>query len=228
MPFRTEAGLHVEQLLQAAHEQQRAHQQHQRERHLRGHQRATQSVALAPRGGTAPARAHRRRRRDPRGPQRRQQAEQQAGANGHRRRETKHPQIRPHADEDRVICGAQKFHQPTAQDLSQRDAQRRAQHRQQQTLRQQLHDQPSARCADRLAYRHLALAHAGPRQQQIRQVGTRDQQHQPGCREQQRQRTLVLLDGAPILPRPMPRQPACSPDSAWPGPGGRMAAGWPP
>ena len=55
------------------------------------------------------------------------------------------------------------------------------------------HDQAAARSADGLAHRHLAFAHAGPRQQQVGQVGARDQQDQSGGRQQQPQRTLVLL-----------------------------------
>src|SRR5918999_115517 len=46
--------------------------------------------------------------------------------------------------------------------------------------------------SQRLPHGNLALARARPRQQQIRQVGAGDQQHQPGNRQQQPERLLVL------------------------------------
>jgi hypothetical protein len=56
-----------------------------------------------------------------------------------------------------------------------------------------LDDQAAARSADGLAHRHLAFAHAGPRQQQVGEVGARDQQDQAGGRQQEPKRTLVLF-----------------------------------
>ena len=96
-----EAGIHGQQLLQAPHEQQRAHQQHQGERNLRHHQQPAQAEPLAPRRESAAARAHGRGGRDARRPQRRQQAEQQTGTHRHRGGEYQHPQVQPQAHEDR-------------------------------------------------------------------------------------------------------------------------------
>ena len=57
--------------------------------------------------------------------------------------------------------------------------------REQQALGQQLAHQPAARGAERQAHRDLALADRGARQQQVRDVGARDQQHQPDDAQQQ-------------------------------------------
>ena len=85
-----------------------------------------------------------------------------------------------------------------------------------------------SRGADRLPHRHLAFPHVGPRQQQVRQVGAGDQQHQSGGRQQQRKRALVLLAQARNSVRRHVRHQFVRQVIAWPGRGGRSAAGWPP
>ena len=62
----------------------------------------------------------------------------------------------------------------------------------QHALREQLPDDAAARRADRQAHGDLALARGRARQHQVRQVRAGDQQHQPGGREQQPQRRLVV------------------------------------
>ena len=58
------------------------------------------------------------------------------------------------------------------------DAERAADRREQQALGQQLPDQPPARRAERQPDRHLFLPGRRARQQQVRDVGADDQQHQ--------------------------------------------------
>jgi hypothetical protein len=47
---------------------------------------------------------------------------------------------------------------------------------------------PPARRADSQPHRNLALARGGARQQQVGQVGARNQQHEPGRRQQHDER----------------------------------------
>ena len=70
---------------------------------------------------------------------------------------------------------------------------RGAEQRQQHALGEQLRDEPPARCAHRLPHRDLALAHAGARQQQIREIGAGDQQHEAGGGKQNPERILIIV-----------------------------------
>ena len=71
-------------------------------------------------------------------------------------------------------------------------AEQRAHQGQQHAFDQQLRHQAAPRGTDGEAHRHFTLARAGPRQQQVREVGARDQQHEAGRAEQHRQRLAEL------------------------------------
>ena len=63
-------------------------------------------------------------------------------------------------------------------DVGERGAQRSSSERENQAFREQLPDETAPACAERDAHRHFALPDSGPRQQQVRDVGARDQQQQ--------------------------------------------------
>ena len=59
-------------------------------------------------------------------------------------------------------------------------------------LGEHLRDQPCARGAERGAHRHLAITGRDSREQQIGEIQTGHQQHQPGDPEEEPQRRLVV------------------------------------
>ena len=65
---------------------------------------------------------------------------------------------------------------------------------QQDRLGDELANQPRAARADRGAHRQLALPRRAARQQQVRDVGARDEQHQSDRAEQHQQRPLHVAD----------------------------------
>jgi hypothetical protein len=86
-----------------------------------------------------------------------------------------------------------KRRQRAAQPERDEDARGSAERGEQQALEQQLPHQPSPRRADRDADRHLLLARRGPRQQQARDVGAGDQQHERDEPLQHEQRLLEAV-----------------------------------
>ena len=79
-----------------------------------------------------------------------------------------------------------------------------ANRRQHHALDQQLADNARARRADREAHGDLTLARGGARQQQVREVGAGDQQHEPGRRQQHDQRLAELFAQVRHIPRTRP------------------------
>ena len=66
--------------------------------------------------------------------------------------------------------------------------------REHEALGQDLRDQPSASGAERQAHRHFLLARERSREQQVADVGARDEQHEADRREQDDQRPLGVAD----------------------------------
>ena len=116
------ARVNGQQFAQTAYKQQRASQQHKRERHLRHHQPAPQAEALASRAKAAAAGAHGCRRSQARGPQRRQEPEQQAGAQSDSGGETKHAGIQADSQKHAAPGRAEERHQAAAQRFGQQRA----------------------------------------------------------------------------------------------------------
>ncbi len=88
---------------------------------------------------------------------------------------------RVHAPVDvvrRLVLRRNRRRQPLQTDVGDRDAERRGGQRNQHALGEQLPDDAAASGAERGANRDLALTHRRARQQQVGDVGARDQQHQ--------------------------------------------------
>ena len=184
----------VSRLYSVLREHQRADQQHQRQRHLRHDERATHAESLATRGDAAAAGLQRHGRRQ------RRRLDRGRDANSRHANErdagVKPKTCRFHAEveEERAHAAGQLRDTSTCakrarHDHSERGADRREQH----ALDEQLAHDAAARRADRQPHGDLALAGGRASQQQIREVGAGDQQHQSGGREQHDQRLAELI-----------------------------------
>ena len=122
---------------------------------------------------------HRRRNRDP-------------------HREDEHPDVQLAGETPRRVQQIRRGQREQPSDAPRRDddAERAAGEREHRALRQQLADDAPAPGAERLAYRHLACARSAARQQQVRDVGARDQQHEDdrAHEHQQRRRRVAGVD----------------------------------
>ena len=145
--------------------------------------------------------AQRRHQFDPRGLERRREAECHAGDERDRDREDQDPVIQAQIDDDRQIERAERSDRPPGQDAA-GDASGRGQ---QQALRQQVTNELSARRAQGQPNRHLLRAGGPAHEQQRRQVAARDRQHEPDDDEQQRrdgrQQTVHLRVNAHVARR---------------------------
>jgi len=77
---------------------------------------------------------------------------------------------------------------------AEREPQRAARQRQHHAFGEQLLQQPPAACADGGADRDLALAGRRTRQEQVRHVRTRNQQHEADRADEDKQRRAYVLD----------------------------------
>ena len=101
--------------------------------------------------------------------------------------ERQDPKIRSRLNQQRLLL-RDEGDQTARQRHRQRDADRAADERQQHAFRQQLSHQLTACRAERQAHRDLALPHEAARDQQVRDVRARDQQHEPDHRHQHDER----------------------------------------
>ena len=187
-----EAGVHVAQPDEAAHQQTGAHQQHQGEGHLAHDQGALQPPPPAGRArGILPQRLL---DAGCRGAPRRQQAERHAG----------HYSQAEIEREDRSVesdfgCPGERVRPDREQGVEsrrrQRDSDDACGEGEQCALCQQLSDEPPAPRAEGAPDRHLTTARGGARQQQVGPVGARDQQHQTDGAQQDQQRPAHITDG---------------------------------
>ena len=160
--------------------QRRAHQQHQRHGHLRHHQHVARPMALAARA-----------RRSPPGPgqflppprvlHRRNQPQNESREQRQRKGEGNGPCIQRNLRKPRQIRWTQRGQEPESCERNPH-RQRPAHEAQRHALQQQLPRNPQPPCTQRRANRQLHLPRLRSHQQQIRQIGARDHQHQPdGC-----------------------------------------------
>jgi hypothetical protein len=190
--LRVEAGVDVSQQREAPDQQPRPGEQHHRERDLADHERRAQADAR-PAQDAAAALAQRLRRRAPAHLERGQRAEEQAGRERDERRERQHAAVDPDLGQARHALRLER-QQRVDQAPGEERAERAAYQREQQALGEQLaHDAAAAR-PERRAQRELALARADAREQQVRDVHARHEQHQPDRAEQHEQRLAGVAD----------------------------------
>ena len=192
-----ESGVQRVHVDQRPPEQPGADQQHQRDGNLRHDQALAQAPPACANLGQRGLKAGSRRL------DRRSQAEQQTGQQRNQRRKCQYPQIRPDLQVHAPAAIRHHRDQPVAQPVCQQDAQQAAQCREQQPLREQLPDHPPAPRSDRQADRNFALPRRRFRQQQVRDIGTRDQQHQRHHAHQDAQR---LRETPPQFVEPVTRR----------------------
>ena len=177
----------------AAHQQCGADEQHHRERDLDGDEHLA-GAAADEAGGLAATLLERVVQGLLRQLPRRNQAKHQRGAGGHGGDEGEHAGV------DAGIGGP--GHGVDAQDAERgdrppadADAGDRAKRADDEALGEELRDQACARRTQRRAHRELALARGAGGEQQVRQVGAGDQQHEPDRRREQHQALPGIADG---------------------------------
>ena len=114
---------------------------------------------------------------DARATQGRSQAEQEARQQRDGKSEDQHRRIKPDLLDARDIRQRQAFESLQAPECQQQSG-AGARQGQQETLNQELSDNPERACPQTAADGDLAAARVGASQQQIGNVGARDQQHQ--------------------------------------------------
>jgi hypothetical protein len=193
-PIRRIAGIDLRESHEAARQQHGADQQHHREGGFRRQQHIADSragAAAEPAGGRAVSTAQRFRQAEAGPAKRRNQPGHHGGNDRHGGRERHHRRIEPDRLEARQPDRRERGRQAD-QRGGKGQTERPARRRQQQALRQQLPRQPSASGAERGSERQLALTRHSPRQAQIADVDTRDQQHAPHRRREHDQRRLRI------------------------------------
>src|ERR1019366_8709978 len=118
---------------------------------------------------------------------RRREAKHHARAQRRQHGEQQRRAVQAHFSQARQIVG-RRAQQRDDTELRQRHSQYRRRQRQQQVLHGELADHAPAARAQRGAYGHLPRAGRSPRQQQVRHIGARNQQHQPHRSQQQVER----------------------------------------
>ena len=185
-----ESRIHLLQVQQTPHEQARAGKQHERQRNFSDDERLTQSVAASA-ARSAPFVLQRVARLGARRVQRRHQTEHDRGGDGEAEREQQHAGIEctprrrgmsHRTGRDQCRLAPRREQQPPAP----------AEHGERQRLGEQLADDPPATRAERRADRHLAPPHCSSREQQIRDIGARDEQHHADRGEEDEKPGLVI------------------------------------
>ena len=123
----------------------------------------------------------------PRAVQRRKQSEQQTRADGQRRGEQHDDRVDRQVHRVRRLSRQERGHQ-VQRPLGDDEAAEAAEDREETRLAEQLPHELSASRANRQPDRHLARARGAARQQQVRDVRARNQQHERGDAHQQRER----------------------------------------
>jgi len=196
--LRTESPVEVMQVLQAADQQARADEQQQRHRHLRRDQRAAQSLLRCAARLAAAGSLQRRRQIDPRRAQRRREAEADAGEHADRDEKHQDTQVGRQIEPDRRRTQPDHAEQGSHAPVGDADAGQRTERREHHALGEQLTHQPGAAAADRQAHADLAAARRGARQQQIRDVGARDHEHEGDDRHDDAKRCGVRAAEADV------------------------------
>src|SRR5262245_58562986 len=187
-----ETGVHSLQAQEAPKEQARPDQQGQSQRDFGGHQRATQTIATRS-GAALRALFHGFLQFDPRALPRRSKTKNDRRRQRKEQREAERRQVErdlTHAREVRRQQSRQGVHAPPRQQQTEQAAGQS----ERQIFRQQLSQHPPARRAQSGAHRQLAPPRRRPRQQQVGDVGARDQQHAADRAEQQPERSARVAD----------------------------------
>ena len=180
------ARIHRDERREAAAEQGRADQQDDRERGFDGEEHAAHARA----GRADRARAaglHRRGEIDARASERRRGARHDAREDRGEHRGAEEADVDANLLEAREIRGREHGHGGGQRDADD-DAERAAEERDDEAFGEELTHQAAASRAERGAHRQLAAARAAAREEQIGEVGARDQQHQRDARGQHHQR----------------------------------------
>ncbi len=173
-----EARVHPHQVREAAQEEPRAHDEHHGERDLADDQRVARA-RLRGAGRRARARLLQRVVHAARGQvQEGREAEDEAGEDGDGEREEEHGPVDRDFGRARDGVGVRGDEQAEPR-LGQPDAGRRAGEREQRPLGHELGEQAAAARAERGADRELLLPRLRAREQQVGEVGARDEQHEP-------------------------------------------------
>ena len=190
--LRTEARIHLQQLTQAAKQQPGANQEHDRQRELRDDERV--SELAAPSGACrSPAVLDRVLQLDPRTAKRGRDAEEHDGHERHDEGEREHRRVERHG-----LQVVEALHGYSADDARapRRDYQAdcRSREPEQQALDEQLsHDSPRAG-AEAAPHGDLAAPGAGTHEQEVGDVGTRDQEDHGDRSEQHEQWGFDVAD----------------------------------
>ncbi len=195
--LRLESQVRLPQPREASDDQRRRNEHHERQRDLRHHQDLAH--ALPARRPYADAVAQRRLQVRPRGLRGRREAEQEAGERGQRCREEQDLAVEGHLRRpgQHVRHEAdQPVERPRREDRPQDPARERQRH----ALEQEQAHQPAAACADGRANRHLALARAGAREQQVGDVRDRQCQQRQDRGHQHQQRQSGVADDPVVRP----------------------------
>ncbi len=181
-----EARVGARRVRQAAQQQARGRQQHHRQRDLRAHEDRLRTVLPPGRGAPAPAVDRAADRRAPR-PDGRHQSEEHARDQRDRHRGDEHPRVQGGPERQRQGVGR---HVPQHLQDERRDAEAEAATKggEGQALGDQLPDDAAAAGAECGACRQLRLALPAARQDEVRDVGARDQQQERHRAEQQEHR----------------------------------------
>ena len=139
-----EARIDVDEILQAAREQERADEQHERERDLGDDERAPDADALAAGRQAAAADLEDAVRADPRRLQRGRKAEDHARADREGGGEPEHPPVEAEVEDHRLVGRGDERHQGRAERAGQERAECRARPGEQQALGEQLPDDAAA------------------------------------------------------------------------------------
>ena len=188
-----ESRIDVLQAHEAANQETRADEQNQRQRHFRDDEPAENAPRPRP-AAVAAAFAKRlidrARRHD-----RRHEAEDQARGEGDGHRHGEHRQVERDLIESRhrYAIGNERD-QPAVKRKRQRQPGDAARGAEQQALAEQLREETPASRTERGADAELALAHRASRQEQIRHVHARNQQHQKNGTSQDEERRSNRLD----------------------------------
>ena len=143
-------------------------------------------------GYAAPVRLERNLRIDACGTPRGRQPEEDTGCHGNSQRERQHTPVDGQVEEHRVRALREQSHEKRRPQARERNADERAHSGEQNALRQELPSDPSSCGSDRHPDRHLPRANGRAREEQVGDVGARNEQHDTDGDHEHRQRPLIL------------------------------------
>jgi hypothetical protein len=191
-PFGAEPRVGVKHAVEAAQHQPGSHQQHERHRDLGDHEPVAHAVLAGADAAAAGLLERLVQLRGERAPGR-DDPERQPGHDGERRGHPEHDDVDPHLLDARH-ARRQRRQERLQPEVAEQHAGDGAQQRQQHALGQQLAQHARAAGPEREPHGDLALPVGGAREQQVRDVRARDQQHEGDRAQQQHQRGAHVAD----------------------------------